>query len=196
MPITEFGKTSSSFIPKEETKDGGIKALKSINFVFLVSATIFVITVVSALGVFLYKRYIQNKLQESEIMITREEGNLDIPSIKKLSRLDKRLKVAEKLLSNHINLSLLFDELEKSTLKNVQFKSLDFTMSGDAIDISMKGVARSYSTIVLQSDAFGESPYVKNPVFSNLDVNDEGDVVFDFSASLDREIISYKKGIE
>ncbi len=55
----------------------------------------------------------------------------------------------------------------------------------------MNGTARSFNAVALQSDAFGKSSIFKDPIFSNLNLDQEGDVVFDFSAVIDPVRVSY-----
>ena len=56
----------------------------------------------------------------------------------------------------------------------------------------MSGEARSYRTLALQSDVFGESKLIKNPIFSNLSLSTTGDIVFDLSFDVDRSLIMYE----
>ncbi|MBU1557653.1 hypothetical protein KKC45_01715 [Patescibacteria group bacterium] len=189
------GADNISFIPKKNTSLE-VKKTGSVNFAFLVAMVIFLATIVSSLGVFLYKNFLKNKIEESSIMLEREKENFDTNSINQFSRLGERIKISEELLNNHIDLTGLFEVLEINTLKTVQFKSFDFSLKEDGLHLSMKGIARDYSTVALQSDILGDHPLIKDIVFSNLDVNDEGQVVFDFSATVDKDLVSYRKRIE
>lgn len=186
----------TSFIPKKDSSLIEEKTKKSIDFVLLVSVFIFSVAVISSLGVFLYQNFLESNIEESKIMLERERGNFDIDSIKVLSRLNDRIISSEELLNKHIDPTGFFEFLEEKTLKNIQFKSLDFTYKDGDTKVIMEGVARNYSSVALQSDIFGESPYIKNPIFSNLDVNNIGDVIFDFSATVDNSLILYKDRIQ
>jgi hypothetical protein len=65
--------------------------------------------------------------------------------------------------------------------------------------INMKGLANSYSSVAWQSDVFGRSDrygtnkIIKDPVLSNLSVDEQGNVSFDFSANISESDISYSK---
>jgi len=184
--------TNTSFIPKKITPLKKNEGEESISLISFISIIIFVIIVISSAGVFLYKSILENEIEDSAIMLEKEKDNFDIVSIRKLSRLDKRIISAEELLNNHIDLTGFFETLEGITLKNVQFKSLNITVNNKGgADIIMEGVAKDYSTVALQSDAFGEHPFIKNPMFSDLDVDKEGNVVFNFSAFIEKDLISY-----
>ncbi len=191
-----IGAENTSFIPKKTVAPEQAKKTGAIDFVFLIAMVIFLATLFSSIGVFLYKNFLNNQIEEGSIMLEREKDNFDIDSIKQFSRLGERIKISETLLNNHVDLTGLFEVLQINTLKTVQFKSFDYSLDEKGMVIVMEGTARDYSTVALQSDIFGEHTMIKDTVFSNLDVNEEGFVVFDFSATIDKDLVSYKKRIE
>lgn len=190
------GAENISFIPKKNsTSNKPVK--KSLNLIFLVTLIVFLLTLFFATGVFLYKGFLKGKIEESKIMLEREKDNFDIGSIKQLIRLDDRLLVSETLLKKHIDLTGLFQTLQENTLKTVQFKNFKFKVGDDGgMDVLMDGVTNDYETVALQADIFGNDPFFKNTIFSNLDVNNDGKVVFSFSAIINKDLVSYKKRIE
>ena len=113
--------------------------------------------------------------------------------IDELRRLDKRIEHSKNIISRHLALSSFFDVLEKATLENVQFKSIRLSANpqGSSLDLSLAGLARSYASVALQSDAFGKTEGVKNPIFSQLDLGLAGDISFSVTAILDPEVFKY-----
>ncbi len=190
------GAENISFIPKKNsTSNRPVK--KSLNLVFLATLIVFLLMLFSATGVFLYKGFLKGKIEDSKIMLEREKDNFDIGSIKQLIRLDDRLLVSETLLKKHIDLTGLFQTLQENTLKTVQFKNFKFKVGDDGgMDVLMDGITNDYETVALQADIFGADPFFKNTIFSNLDVNKDGKVVFSFSAVINKDLVSYKKRIE
>jgi hypothetical protein len=186
-----------SFIPKKESVVEDKKKIgKTIDIYLLISSIIFFATVVSAIGAFLYKGYLNSQIEDSIIILEREKGSLDTASIKILSTLDKRIKVSEKLIEQHVDMIGFFDLLEISTLESIQFTSLDLIIEDDFVDVSMGGVADSYASIALQSDAFSDNPAFGNPIFSDLVITRTGEIEFGFSAQLDKNFILSKNRIE
>lgn len=188
---------NTSFIPKKDISLGNKNKIgRTIDIYLLISFIIFLVALISSLGVFLYKGYLNSQIEDSIIILERERRSLDIDSIKVLSKLDKRLKVSEKLLDDHVDLVGFFEILENSTLESIQFKSLDLSLEDDMLDVIMSGVADSYSSIVLQSDAFNETPNFHNPMFFDLIIMRTGDIQFSFSAQLDKSSVLYKNRLE
>ena len=60
----------------------------------------------------------------------------------------------------------------------------------------LEGEARSYSSVALQSDIFGDNKYLKNPIFSNLGLAKSGDVTFNLELNLDPSVMLYKESIK
>ena len=187
-----------SFIPKKDTSvvEDKKKFGKTIDIYLLISSVIFFATIISAIGVFLYKSYLNSQIEDSIIILEREKGSLDTESIKILSTLDKRIKVSEKLLDEHVDMVGFFEILENSTLESIQFTSLDLILEDNIVDVSMNGIADSYASIALQSDAFSENPAFSNPIFSDLIITRTGDIEFSFSTQLDKSFVLYKNRIE
>ncbi|OGD67170.1 hypothetical protein A2442_02135 [Candidatus Campbellbacteria bacterium RIFOXYC2_FULL_35_25] len=188
--------SNSSFIPQKAYSTGA-KPVRSIDLVFVIALLLFSLSVISALGVFLYKNILENKIVQSSDLLEGERENFDVSTIKQLSLLDKRIKSTKRLLDEHVDLIGFFEALEVHTLKNIQFMDLDLKLNEDnSATVNMKGVSRNYAAIALQSDVFGEHPLIKDPIFSNLSVDDLGGVNFDFSAKIDGLLISYRERIK
>ncbi|OGD68243.1 hypothetical protein A2996_02910 [Candidatus Campbellbacteria bacterium RIFCSPLOWO2_01_FULL_34_15] len=192
-----IGSDNSSFIPKKTPLvEERVQKRKSIDLFFLISMVIFLITLTFAVGAFLYKNFLEGSIEESKIMLEKEKENFDIETIKQLIRLDNRLMVAEMLLGGHSDLTGLFDALEESTLQAVQFVDFEFKITNEGVEIKMDGITKDYATVALQAEKFGGNPFIKNTIFSDLDVNNDGKVVFSFTANVDPELISFKKRVQ
>ena len=104
----------TSFIPKKNyaKKSHG----KSYVGLFLtITSFIFVATVVSSIGVFFYKNFLEGEIENKNIILNKEKGGLDLSLIQSLSKFDQRIKTAGEILEDHISLVHLFDFLEKKT---------------------------------------------------------------------------------
>ena len=59
--------------------------------------------------------------------------------------------------------------------------------------IKMSGVAVGYRSIALQSDLFTRNKNLIDPVFSNLTLDNTGNVLFDLEFSVDPSFVDYKQ---
>ncbi|OGD68803.1 hypothetical protein A3I18_01505 [Candidatus Campbellbacteria bacterium RIFCSPLOWO2_02_FULL_35_11] len=192
-----IGSDNTSFIPKKSpVVEERIQKRRTIDLFFLISMVIFLITLAFAMGVFLYENYLTGSIEESKIMLEKEKENFDMETIRQLIKLDNRLRVAEMLLGGHIDMTGLFDAIEESTLQAVQFVDFEFKITNEGIELAMDGITRDYSTVALQADKIGKNPFIKNIIFSDLDVNNEGKVIFSLTANVDPDLISFKKRVQ
>lgn len=161
-------------------------------FLTLIGVGILIITVLASGGVFLLKTYTEQSIASKRTSLDRQRAAFEPATIEELLRLDKRLNASSALLKSHYALSLVFDELEARTGENVRFKAFKFEPAGSGrFMVIMNGTAKSFNSVAIQSDEFGKSPVIKDPIFSNLNLDSGGNVVFDFSAIIDPTRISY-----
>lgn len=163
-------------------------------FVFLniIGAGILIVTVLAAGGVFLLKSYTEQSIASKRISLDRQRAAFEPATIEELLRLDKRINASSALLKSHYALTLIFDDLEARTGENVRFKSFKYEPAGAGrFVVSMNGTAKSFNSVAIQSDSFGKSNVVKDPIFSNLNLDQNGNVVFDFSAFVDPVRINF-----
>ncbi|MEX0917170.1 MAG: hypothetical protein WDZ90_01460 [Candidatus Paceibacterota bacterium] len=193
-------KFRSSFIPKESLKDEG-KGSKTrtagMGIIMLVTLVLFLGTITLAAGVFFYQQFLFQSIESKKASFERAEEAFSPSLITELSRVDSRLTAAEDLLGRHVSVSALLELLEETTLRNVRFREFRYSsLSGPEISLSMDGEARSFNAVALQSDAFGGNRFINNSIFSNLNIDQRGNVVFNFSATVDPRLISYERLIE
>ena len=112
--------------------------------------------------------------------------------------LDKRLQAASIILSKHIVVTPIFNELEQMTMKSVRFTKFSYdigTEADPAITVQMSGVAIGYRSVALQSDLFSQDKNFIDPIFSNLTLDSTGNVDFDLQFSVDPSFVNYKQNL-
>ncbi len=188
----------TSFIPKQQTyKKPSTKKRNYGGLLMGIGGFIFIVTVLVAGTIFLYNRYLASEIDTMAQSLEREKGSLEKEIIKKLSLIDKRIEASKEVLNNHVTLVPLFDLLEQNTLQKVMFTELSFYPGDDGWwNLSMKGTTNSYATVALQSDVFGKNKNMKELIFSNLGIGNDGGVIFDVSAMIDPRLLSYRNSLE
>jgi hypothetical protein len=196
----------TSFIPKRPVSTEPIAPAshnRSVGLLTLVTVVIVVATALSFVGVYLYgqKLKVQNvKLEQS--LNTARDG-LGSEFITDMKRLSARIDGVKVLLKNHVVVSPIFEALQATTLRSVQYKSFSYGFTNDpvtkaqVVEVTLAGSAKSYSTIALQSDAFAKNPLIRNPVFSGLTIDDKtGRVGFQLKFTVNPSDLSYQTFID
>ncbi len=183
-------KPQSSFIPKKPSESGALSRSGGL-FPFLADM-LFVVALLASVAVFAYDKYLSSEIAKMDVDLSAARTAIQPELINQLVRSDKRIISANTLVDSHVTISSLFELLQSITLQNLQFTSFSFgSGEGGSLSITMKGEARTYATVALQAKIFNDNENFINPQFSNLDLNDKGDVVFAFKSQINPKIISY-----
>lgn len=198
----------TSFIPKAPVS-GNIKpkmqsstGSRTIGLLSLVTTIVFIATALSFAGVYFYEERLGSQKNSLEQSISSARDGLGTEFVSDMQRLGARIEGVKILLKNHVVVSPVFEELQNRTLRSIQYKQFNYTINKDAqsgsssVEVTLTGTARSYAIIALQSDAFAESRFIKNPVFSNLSTDEGGTIGFSLRFTVSMEDLSYQKFIE
>ncbi|MFA6295652.1 MAG: hypothetical protein WC666_04565 [Candidatus Paceibacterota bacterium] len=206
-------KFQTSFIPKKQsfTPGSGIVPQKSsphIAGIFMnVAIFIFVASLIAIGGAYLWKKSLSS-LQESykkELVEREKQFNLNL--VEQLKQVNVQIDTAKDLLKKHIAMSQIFDIIQKMTVADVRFTSMNLTgptaLTGEA-SLSMNGYGASLSAVAFQSDVLGQfSKYglgglqkvIKNPMVSDPVLDSNGAVSFGFSATIESNNLSYIQSV-
>ncbi|MFA5933820.1 MAG: hypothetical protein WC795_01165 [Candidatus Paceibacterota bacterium] len=183
----------TSFIPKKPLAEERVVRERPVNIFSFFATVIFFASLVSGAGVYFYKIVLTRQVAEMNTSLERAKEAFEPGLILDLQNLDKRLNSSKEILANHLVLSPLFKTLQDLTLKSVRFTKFDYSaLSEQGISIKLSGQARSYTSVALQSDALAKNKYIKDPVFSNLNLDDRGNVTFDLSFMVDPSFLRYQ----
>ncbi|MEK7180606.1 MAG: hypothetical protein AAB706_03965 [Patescibacteria group bacterium] len=195
-------KFTQSFIPKKPVVlQGrvGHTTRRQTALMPFVGGIIFLLVLVGSVGVFSYQQYLLKHISDLDSKLVKAQSSLDSDEVvDTLIALDGRLKSAHKLLLEHISTTAFFELLQSLTLQNVQFTDFSYTINNleSGIGVEMRGRAKNYATLVLQSDVLNESEQVKNSTFSDLDLDNEGNVLFRLSVVFDAKSLLYKDSLQ
>ncbi len=173
---------ATSFIPKRPVSTEPVSTPHKSAAVGLLSfITIIVVigTVLAFGGVYLYQQSLVSKKTQLQTSITQAQDGLGSSFVSDMKRLSNRINGVKTLLQNHVVVSPIFAALQATTLQSVQYKSFTYEFTTDPgtktklVQVHIEGVAKNYATLALQSDAFAKSTIIRNPIFSDLTVEDK-----------------------
>lgn len=186
----------TSFIPKKPIVSQPDRAPSAVNLFSLLATILFIVSLALSGGVFFYKQFIVKQITESKITLERAKDAFEPETINQIIRLDTRLDLGKKLLSSHQSVTPFFDFLSSVTLKTVRFKEFNFAyLAKDKIQVVMKGQARNYAAVALQSDLFNAQKSLKNVIISDMALEAAGTVSFSVSATVDSRLVSYSASL-
>ncbi len=189
---------SSSFIPKRPIETGprygGVA--HSTGILLLLAVLIFTASLVAAGAVFAYQGLLNQAITSKSNSLTVNQKAYDPNVVQDLVRMESRLAEAKTLLGAHIAPSAIFALLSQQTLEKVQFVSFGYGIAQDGtIELTLRGVTDSFSSVALQSDQFGASKALKDVVFSGVNSNTSGTINFSVTAKVIPSLISYANAL-
>lgn len=190
----------TSFIPKKPMINEPISVSRPpVGLLTIIAVFIFFSLVIGTGALYFYNDYLKKDIIKMENDLSLARNRFEPSKIIQLQVLDKRLSASNEILSKHIAISPIFKTLQDITMKTISYTkfSYDFSNSKSSkIVVKMNGIAMGYRSIALQSDLFSKNKYLIDPVFSNLSLDDKGNVLFELEFSVDPNFVDYKKVLE
>lgn len=167
------------------------------NFLSMLAIFLLALSILVSGGVYLYKSYLIKQEQSLSGSLSKNRDSFEKDTIEELELFNKRTETAKKILSNHITVSALFSRLGEITIPSVQYNSFDYSTNANGFTVSMKGLAKDYRSIALQSDAFNTTKgrSFKNVLFSDLMKDKNNNISFSLKFDVDPTLLSYEKNI-
>ena len=170
---------------------------RPMGFVMVVPIVIFLTMVLVSGGAYLYKETLTKNVTQMETDLNLAKNRFEQAEISKLKLLDRRLRSSSDILGSHMTISPIFTALEALTMKTVRYTKFSYDLgNSNKILINMSGQAIGYRSIALQADLFAKNKNLIDPVFSNLSLDDKGNVLFDLTFSVDQSFVNYKQVVK
>ncbi len=189
----------NSFIPKGSFSQSRSRMESSIGLINLIAFIVLGAVLLFSAGAFMYQYWLLNSLNRPcdsaggcglAEEFNREMQDLDVSAVTRLVNLDSKMRSARSVVNNHITLVPLLNLVEQNTLHSVRFSNFEFSRSGG--DLKMSGIARSYEDMALQSRIFRSAPGVRQVSFSGFGGDDQGNIRFNVSLTIDESILKYQ----
>jgi hypothetical protein len=191
----------TSFVPKKtiqerEPKRSGGSFGGIINLLALI---VFIASLVGAGGVYFYRSSLESTIEGYKESLARARAAFEPTLITKLQVLDKRMRAATGILGKHIAVSPIFSLLGETTLPTVRYSDFAYEFNKqnvNLVDIKITGQAKGYNQIALQADLFAQNKFIKNPIFSNFTLDQQGNIAFNLTFSVDKSLVVYESFLE
>lgn len=192
----------TSFIPKKPMMQERAIPARSVGFFTIISIFVLFTVLLATGGLYFYKGILKRNITQMENDLNLAKNRFEPSKITELQMLDKRLRASSEILSRHIAITPVFQALSAITMKTIRYTQFSYALEDDKdskkprVIIKMSGQAVGYRSVALQSDLFTTKDEGKNfidPVFSNLTLDDKGNVLFNLEFSVDPSFVDYKK---
>ncbi len=176
-----------SFIPQKENKKKVYRG-QGPGVVIVFSGIMFAISLLVFGGTYLYKDLLSKQIDILDSSLNKTKESFDDAFISELYDVSSKIELGKKLLDGHGYLSGLFAYLEENTLKNVSLTAFNYDGSNE---VTLNGVAKSYSSVANQVKAFKGDPNVVSVDISSFSLGEGGTVTFDTKIEFIPSFFSY-----
>jgi len=186
----------TSFIPKKPIVKERAVSARPVGFLFIISLFVLLAVLLATAGLYFYKKIVTKNIADMENTLTLAKNRFEPSKINELQVLDKRLRASSEILKKHIIITPVFNALSELTMKTVRYTKFSYdlgTSKNATVSIKMSGVAIGYRSVALQSDLFTKNKNLIDPVFSNLTLDNLGNVIFDLEFSVDPIFVNYQQ---
>ncbi|QQR64544.1 hypothetical protein IPH92_03190 [Candidatus Kaiserbacteria bacterium] len=144
IPRSSFGQ-APSIIPMQVKKKHTIRIVNLLGTIMLSGV------VISAVGVFVYKQYLNNQLQSVQSELNGLSGSDNERKMKEIEVYDQKLTIAHGLLNNHLSTSKVLAEIENITKQTVRFKTFEYIYDpGYEAEVTLGGDTKALTSVALQ----------------------------------------------
>lgn len=186
----------TSFIPQKPVVKERSSSSQPISIFLIISLFVLFTVLLITGGVYFYRGVMSKSIIEMENNLNLAKNRFEPSKIAELQVLDKRLRAASDVLSKHIVTTPIFEALERLTMKTVRYTKFSYELGTEdnvSVKIKMSGQAIGYRSIALQSDLFAQNKNLIDPIFSNLTLDNSGNVLFDLDFSVNPSFVNYKQ---
>jgi hypothetical protein len=177
----------TSFIPKKSVVEEPVRRSESTVGLFTAFTVIaFLVTLVVGGGMFVWEKAASLSLNKSKKNLEEQKAKFQPEVIGQFKRIDDRMAVASDLIAKHHSPNKFLTLLQNVTYKDVSFSSVDYVREEEkGIKATLKGEAKDYQTIILQSDFLNTNKYIKEYLFTNLQPKESGRISFSLALVVD-----------
>ncbi len=150
---------SDSFIPKNDSKRRHRRGPRRNIYLFTIfSYVVMFSTLIASLGVFLYSKFLDSKLNEEIVALDTEIGSFNESDLEKVVKFDSRLRQVANRVQNSLTVLPIFTALEEATLDTVKLVSLELTRKDDEkIMLSSSFEAGDFDAALFQRGVYKRS---------------------------------------
>ena len=143
---------STSFIPKQgPVKRAHKTATRQIQLLAVISCILFIATLITAGGLFLFNRHVDALLGDEVMTLNNAIVNFSDADMERVMAFNVRLLQTKERLSNSVSMVSLFESLEAATAKNIMIEDMKVErLNNEEITLAVKIKTDSFDSSLFQ----------------------------------------------
>lgn len=194
---------NQSFIPKKTFSPTVLapRRPEANNFLGVIAFALLALSLIGLAGAFAINYWLYNQIYRScdtgncglQESLKHDRESLGFSNLERAKRIEVKTTRGQALIDKHVDVAAIFQQvLNPLTIDNVGYTDFKF----DAKGLVISGIAKSYQDVAYQAQVFG-GDQAKGKItafnFHDLDLDQQGNVIFKLDLSLSPELISFQK---
>lgn len=164
---------------------------------FSLALLVFILSVIASMAVFGYTVMVDRTVEKKITELKKLKNSFSEENIEMLIRADNHIKQAKKLTTEHVATSELFNELERVTLKKVQYVGMEYAGApNENPTFTLSGFSRNFQDVALQTTEYRSSQALRSPIVRELERLEAGPVFFSIEVSADPRLVSFASALK
>ena len=161
---------TTSFIPKQgPVKRTKQTASRQIHVLAVVAYVAFIASLIAAVGLFLYERYIEKQLESEVNALSQEIKGFSDADMERVREFNGRLRQTEDRLDKGISIASVLAALEQATVKSASVEQLSLKKTDDSlITLTAKLSTDNFDSTLFQRGVYERNSAIDSVVISDL----------------------------
>lgn len=161
---------TTSFIPKQgPVKRTKQTASRQIHVLAVVAYVVFIASLIAAVGLFLYERYIEKQLESEVNALSQEIKGFSDADMERVREFNGRLRQTEDRLDKGISIASVLAALEQATVKSASVEQLSLKKTDDSlITLTAKLSTDNFDSTLFQRGVYERNGAIDSVVISDL----------------------------
>ncbi len=161
---------TTSFIPKQgPVKRTKQTASRQIHVLAVVAYVAFIASLIAAVGLFLYERYIEKQLESEVNALSQEIKGFSDADMERVREFNGRLRQTEDRLDKGISIASVLAALEQATVKSASVEQLSLKKTDDSlITLTAKLSTDNFDSTLFQRGVYERNGAIDSVVISDL----------------------------
>lgn len=161
---------TTSFIPKQgPVKRTKQTASRQIHVLAVIAYVAFIASLIAAVGLFLYERYIEKQLESEVNALSQEIKGFSDADMERVREFNGRLRQTEDRLDKGISIASVLAALEQATVKSASVEQLSLKKTDDSlITLTAKLSTDNFDSTLFQRGVYERNNAIDSVVISDL----------------------------
>lgn len=161
---------TTSFIPKQgPVKRTKQTASRQIHVLAVIAYVAFIASLIAAVGLFLYERYIEKQLESEVNALSQEIKGFSDADMERVREFNGRLRQTEDRLEKSISIASVLTALEQATVKSASVEQLSLKKTDDSlITLTAKLSTDNFDSTLFQRGVYERNGAIDSVVISDL----------------------------